>query len=124
MSASMPEAGRGAIDPRAFAELRERVGDDSFLAELIEDYVQDAARLVVAMHQAIAVRQADGLERAAHTLKGTSASFGADLLRALCQDLEALARTGGLEGADERLAAVEIEVARVPETLQALVRGV
>src|SRR5262245_43715483 len=118
----MPEAGREPIDRRAFAELREAVGDARFLGELIDDYVRDAARLVVAMRQAIAARRADDLERAAHTLRGTSASLGADLLPAFCQDLEALARTGGLEGADERLAAVEAEVARVQEALQTLAR--
>jgi HPt (histidine-containing phosphotransfer) domain-containing protein len=118
----MREAEPEAIDPGAFAELRETLGDDPFLADLIESYVRDAARLVAAMRQAIVVRRADDLERAAHSLMGTSASLGADVLPALCHDLVALARTGAVEGADERLAAVEAEVVRVVEALQTLVR--
>jgi HPt (histidine-containing phosphotransfer) domain-containing protein len=117
------EAEPEAIDRGAFAELRETVGGEPFLTELVETYVRDAAHLVVATREAIRVRRLDDLERAAHSLMGTSASLGADVLSTLCRDLVALARSGALEGADERLAAVETELARVQEALRTLVRG-
>ena len=119
----MREAEPEAIDRAVFDELRETVGGDPFLTELVETYVQDAARLVVAMREAIRVGRRDDLERAAHSLMGTSASLGADVLSTLCRDLVALARTGALAGADERLAAIEIEVARVQQALRTLVRA-
>ena len=120
----MRETEPEAIDHEAFAELRETVGGEPYLTELVEMYVQDAASLVVTMRETMTVGRVHDLERAAHTLMGTSASLGANALSTLCRDLVALARTGALDGANERLAAIEAEVARVQAALRTLVQGV
>ena len=51
--------------------------------------------------------------RAAHTLKGSRRVLGAGRAAALAEQLEALGRAGGLEGAPVVLAAFEPELQRV-----------
>ncbi len=62
----------------------------------------------------------DPLRRVAHTLKGSSGSFGAKPLSALAKDLEEAAREMDLPRIDPALARVEAEAARVIASLQAL----
>ena len=88
----MPDA---PIDDATFAELLETVGGDrEFLAELVETYLGDSPGLFAELRAAIAADDAAAARRAAHTLKSTSASFGADGLAALCREIEASAAAG------------------------------
>ncbi len=92
----MPDA---PIDDADFAELLETVGDDrEFLAELVETYLSDSPGLFAELRQAIADGDATTARRAAHTLKSTSASFGANGLAAQCREIEAAAGAGDLGG--------------------------
>ena len=87
----MPEA---PIDDAAFAELLETVGGDrEFLAELVDTYLADSPGLFAELRAAIAADDAATARRAAHTLKSTSASFGANGLAAQCREIEAMAAT-------------------------------
>jgi len=80
---------RGALDEAVLSELRVSVGDDpEFLAELIDDFLEDAPTQVAALREAVASGDATSARRAAHTLKGTSRTFGAGELASLCQDAE------------------------------------
>ncbi len=58
------------------------------------------------------------LERAAHSLKGSCSNFGAERMRAACQDLESIARDGGLEKAADALVAIEQEFGYVRHALE------
>jgi two-component system sensor histidine kinase/response regulator len=109
-----------AIDPAALRLIQAMTGNDpSFLAELIDAYVDDTRQLLLAMRQALAAGHADELRRAAHVLKSNSASVGATRLSALCKDLEEGARSGVLDGAAARLAQVEDTSAQVERALRA-----
>ena len=97
----MPDA---PIDTAAFDELLETVGGDrEFLAELIETYLSDSPGLFAELRAAIAAGDAAAARRAAHTLKSTSASFGATDLSAQCREIEAAAAAGDLVGLEERV---------------------
>ena len=110
----MPEA---PIDDAAFAELLETVGGDlEFLAELIDTYLGDSPGLFAQLRAAIAAGDAVAARRAAHTLKSTSASFGANGLAAQCREIEAAAGAGELGGLEARVDAaaasyVDVEAA-------------
>ena len=110
----MPEA---PIDDAAFAELLETVGDDrEFLAELVDTYCADSPALFAELRAAIAADDATTARRAAHTLKSTSASFGANHLAAQCREIEAAAGAGELAGLDAQVdmaaaSYVEVEAA-------------
>ena len=76
-------------------------------------YVENAPQLIDAIRRAIAAGDAPALQRSAHTLKGSSASLGAQRMAALCFELEKLGRDGTVEGALPIAAEVEQEFDRV-----------
>jgi len=115
---------RGALDEAVLSELRVSVGDDpEFLAELIDDFLEDAPTQVAALREAVASGDATSARRAAHTLKGTSRTFGAGELASLCQDAETAADSGDLGAAHSRLDGIEREWNRVRAELLAVRDG-
>ena len=102
------------IDEAAFGQLLETVGgDEEFLAELIGTYLADSPNLLAEMRSAIESGETETLRRAAHTLKSTSATFGASRLAGIAREIEAAAAGGDLDGIPARVevAAAEYEIA-------------
>jgi HPt (histidine-containing phosphotransfer) domain-containing protein len=62
---------------------------------------------------------ADGLRRAAHTLKSNAATFGAAALAELCQELEAIGEAGTVAGASELLVRADTQHERLRSDLGA-----
>ncbi|MFI5255550.1 MAG: Hpt domain-containing protein [Candidatus Limnocylindrales bacterium] len=107
------------VDPTAFAELLENVGgDQAFLGELVETYVDDCPLLFTELRAALAAGDAPVARRAAHSLKSTSASMGALRLSALCRELEVAAGAGDLAGLESRVDAATAEYALVEADLR------
>ena len=110
------------LDQATFAGLLDSLGGDvDFLSELVEAYLTSSPELMGSMRQAIASGEATALQRAAHSLKTGSASFGALAFAAQCKELEELAKTGALGGAAEKYEALEAGYAQVEAALQARV---
>jgi CheY-like chemotaxis protein/HPt (histidine-containing phosphotransfer) domain-containing protein len=107
----------GAIDPRIIASFREMdiEGEESILSKLIDVFIENTPRVLGEARAAVARGMSPQLERAAHTLKGSCSNFGAERMRLACEKLEALAREGDLEKADDLIAEVqkEFEYARL-----------
>jgi signal transduction histidine kinase/CheY-like chemotaxis protein/HPt (histidine-containing phosphotransfer) domain-containing protein len=110
------------IDPKALQVLRalQKPGRPDVLTRVVDMFNLDAPRLLSAMRNAIAANDADALQRAAHTLKSTSANVGAMLLAAYCREIEQLARSadvaataapfdGAMEELDRVLVALALE---------------
>ena len=114
-----PTLDRGTLDALVDAV----GGDRSFLAELIDAYLTDAAAMVLALEAAAASASVESLVRPAHTLKSNSANLGALRLAALCRDLETDARGGVVEDPRGRVAAVRDELRRVEPALLAARNG-
>jgi HPt (histidine-containing phosphotransfer) domain-containing protein len=74
------------------------------------------------MRRALDEQNADAFRRAAHSLKSNAASFGALTLSALARDLEALAKSGSLDGADPQLERLATEYERVERALREVER--
>ncbi len=109
-----------AIDGAALDALLEMTGGEpAFLAEMIDTYVTDARQLQVAMRQSLAGSDGQALQRAAHSLKSNSATFGAATLARLCQELEERAKRGALNDAAELVSLVEATYAEVETALRA-----
>ncbi len=112
----MPDA---ILDPTALDNLLATVGgDEAFLAEMIDTFLDDAPKLLAAMHHAVDDANAGELRRAAHTLKSNSANFGAMNLSKLCKELEEIVKSGALDGAAEGIARMEAEYAQVKRALE------
>ena len=109
----MTELGR-AVDSAVLDELRESVGDDPvFLAELVDELLQDAPAQLESLRGAATSGDAAGAGRAAHTLKGNARTFGAGELASLCQEAETAAAAGDLDAVLSRLDEIEGEWRRV-----------
>jgi GAF domain-containing protein/CheY-like chemotaxis protein len=115
----------GSIDERALTRLSEGTGgDEGFVSELIEQFVTEAPDLVAGMRTGFDAGDADGVRRAAHTLKSNAATFGANELAAGCAALEDAAKRGELGEAAASLDAIarQLDVVRaaLPETWRRL----
>jgi HPt (histidine-containing phosphotransfer) domain-containing protein len=112
------------LDRSVFDRLRFlRDEEHDYLSELIVTYLDSAARLLEALRAAVTNNDAPAAQKAAHTLKGSSASLGAATLAAHCGALETLARTGALAGAADWQRKIESEYARVKSALEKEPRG-
>ena len=115
---------QSALDNAVLGELRESVGDDpGFLAELVGDFLADAPTQLAALRATAASADAVGARRAAHTLKGTSRTFGAGRLASLCQEAEAAAGSGDLVAVLAGIDGIDQEWGRVRAELVALRDG-
>lgn len=83
-----------AVDASVLADLEEmqEEGEPDFVAELIGLYLEDAPRKLSLMREAARAADAAALRRAAHGLKGSSASLGAFGVAAACAELERACR--------------------------------
>jgi two-component system sensor histidine kinase/response regulator len=73
----------------------------SALTKVIDLYLDYSPTLVGEIEAAIAKEDADALNQAAHSLKSSSASLGAQGFAALCKDLEMIGRNGSIDGAGD-----------------------
>jgi CheY-like chemotaxis protein len=97
------EAAAAALDRAAVERLVATMGG-GFVGELIDSFVEDGRELLAALRRALTATDVDAFRRAAHSLKSNGETLGATGLAALARELEAMARTGSLHGAEERLA--------------------
>ncbi|MEG4988512.1 PAS domain S-box protein [Microcoleus sp. BR0-C5] len=88
------------------------------LSLLANCYLEEAVKLLEAMKLAIAQADTQTLNRAAHTLKGSSANLSAAPLAHLCATLEVISTSGELDRASSLFAQIEGEYDRVKNTLQ------
>ena len=116
-----PAAMTGRIfDPHIVAGFREMGADEGgqLLDSLIETFLENTPQVIAAAREALARRAVAELERAAHTLKGSSSNFGAERMGAACAELERAAHDGALGGAVAMIDAIETEFASVRIALE------
>ncbi len=94
-------------------------GDDAFLVELIQTFLEEAPQLMDRMKTAVAENDAAGLRLAAHSLKSNAADFGAMPLTDQCQKLENMGKAEQFAGATELLAEADSEFSQVQNALNA-----
>jgi len=120
LAAAAAETG-DVIDPAALKRLQNNLGKRQvMLPGLIGSFLTDAAKLHGQACQALERGEPDALRRAVHTLKSSSANFGAMTLSGLCRDLEQQVAAGELGEAPGRLADIEQEYERAKAALSGL----
>jgi signal transduction histidine kinase/CheY-like chemotaxis protein len=97
------------LDPKPLADILElqRRKAPNLLNTLLLRYREESAQLLHKLRTALDQGNADGIHRAAHSLRSSSATLGARSLAALCEDLETKGRTGQLANAGPMLAHIE-----------------
>jgi len=115
-----PEKLPPALDAAAFAALKDLgdEADDTFLLDIVAQFIQDAAVHLATLRMAIDTSDPAALERAAHTLKSSSANVGAVGMAASCRELQALGRSGRTTGAAAHVEQLSDEFARVCQALE------
>ncbi|MGA8067629.1 MAG: DUF4381 family protein [Terriglobales bacterium] len=105
------------------AELLNKLeGDEELLRELIDIFFEESGVLLEQISDAVTKRDAAGLHRAAHKLKGTVSTFGGSSATRAALALEMMGRNGELDHAEagfmelrERMKALERALAEMRE---------
>ncbi|CAO5244126.1 histidine kinase [Frankia sp. AgKG'84/4] len=117
LARARPPGAPCVLDPDALVRLRELVGPNTAtLSELIADFLTDTPALVDTLRAARS--DPDSAYRAAHTLRGLGATFGATDLARLCQRIETHA--GAPDDVDPLVREVAAEHHRVALALRSL----
>ena len=103
------------LDGRAL--LAQVDGDVRLLGKLTRLFLADCPGMLLSIRQAIASRDAQGLQQTAHALKGSIANFAARAPFEAALKLETMGRRGELTGAEDAYLSLEKEVARLERAL-------
>jgi CheY-like chemotaxis protein len=104
-----------------FEELLDRVdGDKVFLAELLEIFRADYPKQIRAGRSALAQKNAVGVKRAGHALRGALANLGARQACGIAEELEAIGDSGDLTLAEAALMQLERELLRVATSVDSV----
>ena len=102
----------GPIDPTALKSIFGE--DEEIFVEILMEFVEPSLANAEEIEVAYAERSADGVAKAAHKLKSSSRSVGANELADLCQTLE-------IAGKDEDWEVIDLEAPRLAPTIQAVI---
>ncbi|RME88864.1 MAG: Hpt domain-containing protein [Anaerolineae bacterium] len=110
------------IDHSALDAYREMMGDeaDAFIADIIDTYLNNAVNLFADLESALGNGDAQTFVRAAHTLKSTSATVGAQELSSLAAELEAEGKNQNLTSLAPKVAQAREMFAQVEEELRSM----
>jgi len=109
------------LDPKPLDALRalQQPGGPDVLGKVLRAYLSSAPQLLATLRAALTHGEAPTVQRAAHSLKSSSANVGAVALAAHCKELEAMGRTNTLTNAATVLGHIEVEYAQVDAALTA-----
>jgi HPt (histidine-containing phosphotransfer) domain-containing protein len=95
-------------------------GDAELLKHLIECFLRESPDLLAALRAAVRGSNGPQLQRAAHTVKGAVAIFGAHGARDRAQRLELMGRHNDFSQAPDELHALEHDLDAVKQDLEVL----
>ncbi len=96
-------------------------GDEEFLRELVDIYVEDAEERLAELKEALIAADEDALGRTAHQLKGSSANMGVVCVADEAKRIEDLARRHAVADCADVLPALEQEFGRARAALHSMV---
>jgi histidine phosphotransfer protein HptB len=110
------------IDQLTYDALVDTVGED-FIDELLQAYFEETPELLAALQQALASLDYESFQRAAHSIKSTSNSFGAFQFAELAKELEMMGRAKILDGAQAKVDQLSQDYSQVWLSLEVLAHG-
>jgi HPt (histidine-containing phosphotransfer) domain-containing protein len=113
---------RDILDPAVVDSLRQLTppGEPDVLSEVLRLFLDEVPRRVDKLKAAWRDGDAVALQRAAHSLKGSSGNIGARHMFDICKQLDERARAGDFNGARHLLDSLEDEYGRVEAEIQRL----
>jgi PAS domain S-box-containing protein len=95
-------------------------GDEILLGDLARLFLEESPKMLAAIQEAVNLRDAERLQRAAHSLKGSVATLAAQKAVEAALKLERLGRAGDLENVEKVYAALVAEIERLKPVLEVL----
>jgi CheY-like chemotaxis protein len=95
-------------------------GQAQLLRQMANVFLKECAGRMAAIHQAVTARDATGLKKSAHTLKGAADCFAARPAVAAASRLEMMGSEGTLTGVEEAWTALKKEIDQLLAALQPL----
>ena len=119
-----PEEIVPSVSLNILEELNEMLGGDdpNFLIGLVNEFIEDAGNLMERIRTAVRESDHPALQQAAHTLKSSSAMFGASEMSRTCKELERLGLHNHMTEAPKLAARLEDHFVRVTKELRAQVQ--
>jgi CheY-like chemotaxis protein/HPt (histidine-containing phosphotransfer) domain-containing protein len=110
------------VDTRILLRMRSfRIpGEPDPVERLVDLFLRDTPARLTRIRTAVQQNDAQGLDDAAHALKGSTATLGARRMQELCAALEERATSGALEGSSAVVDALEAAFERTRRELDAL----
>ena len=110
------------LDPQTLDSLRSLNPDDgdAFLREIITIYLEDTPLRLADLTTAMAAGDKGRAARAAHSVKGSSANIGAEVVRGIAEKIESRAKVG-LDGLDPLVADLKAAFAVAEAALRKLI---
>jgi CheY-like chemotaxis protein/HPt (histidine-containing phosphotransfer) domain-containing protein len=97
----------------------ERLLDDIELAHsIMEEFLKDIPSQIRTLETLLESGDRNGVERQAHTIKGTSANVGGEQLRAVAAAMEKAAKAGDLHSVKAQIPEMETQFARLREAMK------
>jgi HPt (histidine-containing phosphotransfer) domain-containing protein len=118
----MTEPADPALDRVVLDSLRQlsEPGQPDVLQEVLNLFLNDAPSRLEAIEAAVTAGDARGLQRAAHTMKGSSGTIGASALQKVCLSLEQMGKAAELSDAAAGLEQLRSEYRRVQDAIHQL----
>ena len=108
-----------SFDPVAALALVE--GDAELFAELAALFVEDAPAMARRVRDAVAARDARGIEQAAHALKGSASNFGPSAVCTFAREMEDAGERGALDSVDAGLVRLEAALDEMRNRLRQMI---
>ena len=105
------------IDSEKMAELRALGGND-FMVKIITQFVQDVAKCVIQLQNAIETENRDELAKTAHGLKGICRNIGVQKLAEIACAMEQKGQHDSFDKLGDQFATLEQELVRVQKALE------
>jgi CheY-like chemotaxis protein/HPt (histidine-containing phosphotransfer) domain-containing protein len=99
-----------AVNTAVLQRLREHVGN---ITPVIGVFLRSLDRRVTELDRAVQARDAEAINKVAHTMKGSSSQFGAEDLAQLCLLAEHMGKSGNIQQIDRIFTQIVQAVARV-----------
>jgi CheY-like chemotaxis protein/HPt (histidine-containing phosphotransfer) domain-containing protein len=115
-SHSMSNSNHGNEPPVDWSKIAETAGDDvEFAQELVQTFGESSAQSIAQIANGLAANDLDTVRKAAHSLKGASASMGAMTARTLASSLEESAKANNASACALHFEALRAAVKRAEE---------
>ena len=93
-------------------------GDEDLFGELVAIFLDEAPGALAQVHDAVSSGDPEAITRTAHALRGSLGVLAADDAVRAAQSVETLSRSGDLQGVQETVAVLAIEIQRLTTALQ------